>query len=61
MAQRGDIIAGRKFLDDLNVRRQAGAREDAFEQIVTEQGGVGGAAGEGGLEGVDLLDTLAGV
>ena len=32
----GDVVARREFLDHFDVGGQAGAREDAFEQIVAE-------------------------
>ncbi len=61
LALRGDVVAGREFLDHLDIGRQPGAREDAFEQIVAEQGVRRHAAGERRLEGVDVVDALAGV
>ena len=58
---RGDVVAGGKLLDDLDVGGETGARKDALEQIVAEQRGVRHAAGERGLEGVDVVDALAGI
>ena len=57
----GDVVAGRKFLDHLDVGSQSGAGEDALEQIVAEHGVVRHPAGERGLEGIDVVDALAGV
>ena len=59
MANRADVVAGREFLDDLDIGGEAGAREDAFEQIVAEQRRVRHPAGERGLERVDVVDALA--
>ena len=61
VAQRGDVVAGGKLLDDLDIGGEAGAGEDALEQIVAEQRRVRHTAGERGLEGVDVVDALAGV
>ena len=60
LAQRGDVVPRRKVLDHFHIGRQAGAREDAFEQIVAEQRAFRHASGERGLEGVDVVDALAG-
>ena len=57
----GHVIARRKFLDDLDVRNEAGSGIDALEQVVAQQHVVRHAAGEGGLEGVDVIDPLANV
>ncbi|MCY1284316.1 hypothetical protein D9M70_332150 [compost metagenome] len=61
LAPRGDVVAGREFLDHLDVRRQPRAREHALEQIVAEHRVLGNAPGERGLEGIDVVDALAGV
>ena len=61
MAQRGDVVASGKFLDDLDVGGETGAGEDALEQIVAEQRRVRHPAGERRLEGVDVVDALAGI
>src|SRR5271156_3576424 len=57
----GDVVPRRKFLDQLNVRGQARARESSLEQIVAEQRVVGDAARERGLEDVNLVNPLAAV
>ena len=61
LALGGDVVAGRELLDDLDVGREARAGEDAFEEIVAEQGVLRHAPGERRLEGIDVVDALAGV
>ena len=61
MANGANVVAGREFLDDLDVRGEAGAREHALEEIVAEKGRVRRAARERGLEGVDVVDAFAGI
>ena len=61
MADRADVVAGREFLDDFDVRGEAGAREHAFEQIVAEQRRIRRPAGERGFESVDVVDAFAGI
>ena len=61
VAQRVDVVAGGEFLDDLDIGGETGAGEDALEQIVAEQRRVRHPAGERGLEGIDVVDALAGV
>ena len=61
MPQSRDVVAGGEFLDHLDVGGETGAREDALEQIVAEQRGVRNPAGERGLEGIDIVDALAGI
>ena len=61
VAHGGDVVAGGKFLDDLDIGGETGAGEDALEQIVAEQRRVRHAAGERGLEGIDVVDALAGI
>ena len=61
VAQGGDVVAGGKLLDDLDVGGETGAREDALEQIVAEQRRIRHTAGERGLEGIDVVDALAGI
>jgi hypothetical protein len=53
-----DVVAGWKLLDDLNVSGEAGARKNALEEIVTEEGIFGDAAGECYLEGIDVVDAF---
>ncbi len=61
LALGGDVVAGGKLLDHLDIGGEAGAGEDAFEQIVAEQRVLRHAAGERRLEGIDVVDALAGV
>ena len=60
LAQRRDVVARREVLDHLDVGGQAGAREDAFEQVVAEQRAFRHAPGQRRLEGIDVVDALAG-
>jgi hypothetical protein len=61
LALASDVVAGREFLDDLNVGGEAGAREDSLEKIVAKEGIFGDAAGECCLEGIDVVDAFAGI
>ena len=61
LTQGGDIVAGGEFLDDLDIGGQAGAGENALEQIVAEKRRVRHPPGERGLESVDVVDALAGI
>ena len=56
-----DIVSGRKLLDELDIGGEPGAREGAFEEIVAEQRVLGDASVERALEGVDVVDALAGI
>ena len=56
-----DIVAGGKLLDELDIGSEPGAREGAFEEIVAEQRVLGDTSLERALEGVDVVDALAGV
>ena len=59
MANGADVVAGREFLDDLDIGGEAGAREHAFEQIVAEKRRIRRPAGERSFEGVDVVDAFA--
>ena len=61
LARRGDVHTIGECLDDLDVRRKTRTRVRAFKEIVTQQGVVGHAAGEGGFKRVDVVNALAGV
>ena len=61
LARRGDVVARGELLDHLDVGDEPGAREDALEEIVAQQRVLGHAAGERRLEGIDVVDALAGV
>src|SRR4030095_2219475 len=61
LACRRDVVARREFLDDLDVGDQPGARENALEEVVTQQRALGNASCERGLEDIDVIDSFAGV
>src|SRR5205814_1357845 len=61
-ARRGSyVVSRRKLLNDLDVGNKTGARKYPFEQIVAEQRVLGYTAGQRGVEGVDVIDALAGI
>ena len=60
LARGGSRVALGILLDHLNVAHQRGAGEDAFEEIVTQQRVFGNAPGQRRLEGIDVVDALAG-
>src|SRR5205823_2518365 len=61
-ASRGsNVISRRKLLNDLDVGNQTGARKYSFEEVVAEQRVLRYTAGERGVEGVDVIDALAGI
>ena len=57
----GDIVTGRKFLDDFDIGHQSGTSEGSLEKIVAEKRALGYAVGERGLEGIHVIDAFAGV
>ena len=61
MAARRDIVTVGELLDDFDVGGEAGAGEDAFEQIVAEQRRFLNPPGQRGFERIDVVDPLAGV
>ena len=61
VAQGGDIVAGGKLLNHLDVRSKTGAREHALEQIVTKDHGVRHPAGERRLKSIEIVYALASV
>jgi len=61
LARSGYVISRRKFLNDLDVGNQTGARKYSLEEIVAEQRVLGYTAGQRGVEGVDVIDALAGI
>ena len=61
LARARHVVAGREFLDDLDIGHERGPGKDAFEQIVAEESALGGPPGHGRLERVDVVDALAGV
>ena len=50
LAGRGGFVVRGKFVEQLDVGRERGARENAFEKIVAEQGVFGDFAGQRGFE-----------
>ena len=60
LPRRRHQVAGRKLVEELDVGHQAGAREDALEQVVAEEGVLGHAIRHRRLEGVDVVDSFAG-
>ena len=58
---RGDVVALRKLLDHLDVGNQSGAREDSFEQIVTQKCVIGKSGAERGFENIDVVNPLSAV
>ena len=61
VAKRGDVVPGGEILHHLHIGNQAGAGEDALEQIVAEQGVLRNAALQRRLERINIVDALAGV
>src|SRR5580698_3078751 len=61
MAIGADVIASWVFLDDLDIRGEACAREHALEKIVAEEGRVRRTIRERSLESVDVVDAFSGI
>ena len=61
VAQGGDIVAGGKLLNHLDVRSKTCARKHSLEQIVAKDHGIGHPAGERRLKGIEVVYALAGV
>ena len=59
LPHRCDLVVRRKLLEELDVGHEARSREDSFEEIVTEERILRHAAGERGLERVDVVDALS--
>ena len=59
VTQGGNIIAGGKLLDDLDIGGETSAGEDTFEQIVAEKRRIRYPAAESGLERINVVDALA--
>ena len=60
LARGGDVVARGKFLDHFDVGGEAGARENAFEQVVAEHRAVRKAAVERGVHRLHVQEALAG-
>ena len=61
LPRRRDLVARGKLLEELDVADQPGPREQPLEQVVAEKRTFRHPAGERALEGVDIVDALAGV
>ena len=62
MLPRGrDFVVRRKFVEELDVGGERGAREDTFEQIVTQQGVLPDLARQHRLKRVQIVNSLPGV
>lgn len=59
LARGSDGVTRGKFLYHLNVGHEARASEDAFQQIVAEDGIFRNLSFEGGLKTIDFVDPLA--
>ena len=51
----------RELFEHLDVAHQTGPGEASFEEVVAEQGVLGDSALQRRLEGIDLIDPLAGI
>ena len=54
------VVRG-KIIEKLDVRSQRRSRENSLEEIVAEQSVFGHLAGQRGLKGVNIVNSLAGV
>src|ERR1700733_13516360 len=62
MLPRGrDFVVRRKFVEELDVASERGAREDAFEQIVAQQGVLPDLARHRRLKRIQIVNSLPGV
>jgi len=61
LARGGGHVLGGRGLEELDVGHEAGAGEQGLEQVVAQQRVVGHAPRERRLEGVDVVDALAGI
>jgi len=59
LARGGYVISRRKFLNDLDVGNQTGARKYSLEEIVLSSVFLGFYTAQRGVEGVDVIDALA--
>jgi hypothetical protein len=60
LAPRVGVVAGGEVVEQLDVRHQAAAGVVALDEVVAEDAVVGKGMAGGGLEGVHLVDALAG-
>src|SRR5213078_4559349 len=61
LARGGYVVSRRKLLNDLDIGDQTGARKYPFEEVVAAQRVLGYTAGQRGVEGVEVIDALAGI
>ena len=61
LARRGRQVICRSALEQFDVGHEAGAREQSLEQIVAQQRVVRNTSRQRLLEGIDVVDPLAGV
>jgi hypothetical protein len=61
LPQGGDVVAGGKILDHLDVRDQTSAGKGSLEQIMAEHGVVRHPPRQRPGKGIDIIDALAGV
>ncbi len=61
VAHGGDVVATREILHHLHVGGQARPGEHPLEQVVAQKGLLRHAPIQGALEGVDVIDALAGI
>src|SRR5271170_7556576 len=50
-----------KFVEQLDIASERGARENTFEQIVAQQGVLFDLAGQRGFKCIEIVDSLPGV
>ena len=61
LARRGDIVTRRKILEDLDIGYQTRTGEYPFQQVVAQNGVFRNSVRKRGLEGIDLINTLAAI
>ena len=61
LARYGDVITRRKFVDQLDIGHQPGAREDALQKVVAEQSIFWNPPRERGFEEVHIVNAFAAI
>ena len=61
LPRRRHFVVRRKLVEKLDIAGQRGAREDAFEQVVTQQRVFLGLAGHRLFKRIEIVNSLAGV
>ena len=59
VAAGGHLVVGGKFLKEIHIGRQPGARERTLEEIVAEESVLRNLPLEGRLEGIEVVDPLS--